>query len=305
MKKSKLSLRKKWSLIFNALLRKKTKPGAPTEPSVTRTAPKEEPAGAHNFLSEGEKAQLRKLLSLSAIRTKKDFHTLSQLSARWQEAEQDAGQQWNDRDTAEVLAMLSQYESLRQESLNTINNRTQIIFLGIASIGAVFGGALTIENPGNNRFLISAIFSFVIPFICAFILLIWAGEAMRCHRVAYFIASELEARINAKFRRLVLFWESFLWSGLLPRDEMFGPSMLSMALLGILSVLSPVFGFIYSGAPWLPLTQPLLTIGLPWFFLLLVVLYMVLNLKRLKNNPIIASAAARGGEKGEERRDGQ
>ncbi len=244
-------------------------------------------------LNKDEKNNLNRLLSLFTVRTKKEFQTISQLSARRVDYEKDSGKKWEEQDTVETLALIAQYESLRQESLNTINNRTQVMLLGIAAIGAIIGGSLTINDPLGKKFLIYTIYSGIVPFLCSFILLIWIGEAMRCHRVAYFIASEVEARINAKFGRLVLSWESSLWSGLLPRDEMFGPSMLSMAILGFISVFSPIFGFIYSGTKWIPFSQPLIVLGLPYLFLLMTVGYLLFNLKRIRNNPIIRSAVSK------------
>ena len=50
--------------------------------------------------------------------------------------------QWDNKDSAELGALIAQYESLRKESLNSINNRVQILLLGLAAIGAIVGGTL-------------------------------------------------------------------------------------------------------------------------------------------------------------------
>ena len=73
--------------------------------------------------------------------------------------------QWGNKDSAELGVLVAQYESLRKESLNSINNRVKILLLGLAAIGAIVGGTLTIDHPVEKKFLIYVIFSGVIPLV--------------------------------------------------------------------------------------------------------------------------------------------
>ena len=132
---------------------------------------------------------LRGLLSLSRTRTQADYLELARLSSL---LDGDV----DDR-TSELQAALVEYESLRQESMNTINNRTQILMFGLAGMAALAGTALTIDNLGANKLLVYFIFSGAIPIAAAFVLIVWVSEAVRDHRVGNHLAAETEARINA------------------------------------------------------------------------------------------------------------
>ena len=177
--------------------------------------------------------------------------------------------------------------------MQTVNNRTQILLLGITAIAALIGGSLTIQNPQTSKTIIYAVFSGAIPLVSIFVLLVWSGEAMRAHRVGYFLAADMEARINQKLGRFAMNWESALWSGLLPRDEMFGPSMMSFAVIGVLALASPWFGLILSGTQNVPQILLALAVLIPYLFLALTALYLGVHLKRLRNNPVASSVFLR------------
>ena len=132
--------------------------------------------------------------------------------------------------------------------MNTINNRTQILVLGFAAIAALAGG-LTSERFTSNRLLVAAVFSGAIPLVCVFVFWVWLSEAVRSHRVGYYLASGVEARINAKLGRLVVAWEAGLWTRILPRDEVWGPSMMALALVGVLAAAAPWFGVFVTNTP--------------------------------------------------------
>ncbi len=200
---------------------------------------------------------------------------------------------WNEKDDAELNALIVQYTSLREESMQSINNRAQILLLGVTAISALIGGSLTIQDPQSSRILIYSIFSGAIPLVFIFVLFVWAGEAMRAQRVGYFLTAEMEARINRKLGRFIMNWESALWSGILPRDEIFGPSMMSLAVLGFLATVSPWLGIILCGRQNIPSIQIILAVLIPYLFLALSALYIVANLKRLKNNPVVRSVFLR------------
>ncbi len=236
-----------------------------------------------------EREALQRLLSLSHPRSPHDYGTLSRLSLNLVEHERETGKQWDDQDTAELTALLAEYESLRQESMNTINNRTQILILGLAAMAALAGGSMTIDGLAQNRILVTAVFSAAIPLVCVFVLLVWLSEAMRSHRVGYFLASAVEARINAKLGRLALTWEGALWAGFLPRDELFGPSMMSLAVVGVFAAASPIFGLLLAGTPIVLQGDPLWELWAPYVFLLLVALYAHRQMPRLRNVSTLVS----------------
>jgi hypothetical protein len=182
-------------------------------------------------------------------------------------------------------ALLAEYSSLRQESLNTITNRNTLLAYGLVAIGAVVGGALTSSSVSDNPLVIAAVFSIAIPLLTCFTLLVWLIEATRSRRAGFYLASTVEPRINALVRNLALTFEGALWSGLMPRDEMLGPSMMSLAVFGLIGAGAPVLGLAIRGELDLnPHT-------LPWDFyigyllLALAVLYGMLQLKRLRNDP--------------------
>jgi len=191
-------------------------------------------------------------------------------------------------------ALLKQDESLRQESMHSTNNRMQTMVFGIAAIGALVGGSMTISDPAESKPVIYAIFSGAIPCVCVYLLLVWVSEAVRAHRVGYFLAADAEARINLKLRRLVLTWEASLWIGRLRRDELFGPSMMAVAMIGLLAVLAPLFGLIFTRTPFRPIGLPLLVLGVPYAVLLAAALYVfIFQMSRLRNHPVIRSVLAK------------
>lgn len=234
------------------------------------------------------RSQLAALLSLSRARTKPEYRRLASLSALLTQQEL-LGKQWDAADTVELEALLTQYTSLREESMNTINNRVQVMMLGMAAMGALVAGVLTIDDPVASKLPIFAIFSIAIPLVAIFVLLVWISEAVRCHRVGYFLAADCEARINAKLGRLVMTWEASLWAGSLPRDELFGPSMMAMFVVGLLSCLAPFFGLLLTQTPinFATLISP--SIFLPYGFFAMAIAYVLANMSRLKNKDVILS----------------
>ncbi|MEP0873619.1 hypothetical protein NDA01_28065 [Trichocoleus desertorum AS-A10] len=268
----------------------------PNAPSSTTASPSTEPPGSHeshdfDLSTEVDEVELQRLLSLFAERRRSDYARMANLSARLEEG--DRHRDWDERDAAELGALITQYETLREESLQTLNNRTQITLLGLTAIAALVAGSLTIEKPEESRTIIYAVFSGAIPLICIFILLSWAGEAMRAHRVGYFLAADVEARINKKLGRFVMNWETALWTGQLPRDEMFGPSMVSFFVIGILSVAAPWFGINLIGIKNTAVIEQVLAVLIPYSFLAATALYLVKNMDRLRNIPVIQSVFLR------------
>ena len=232
--------------------------------------------------------ELQTLLSLTKKRTFKDYQRIAALSNL---LGRHPNRDWDPKDEAEIAILLAQYESIRNESLQTIANRVKIMLLGLGAIGALIGGSLTIKKPdeGMNVFIILAVFSIIIPLICIFILIVWAGEAIRSARAGYFLASTVEAQINQKMGRFVMTWETALWAGKLPRDEMWGPSMVSFLFFGIMALAAPCFGVLLSGGTKYSLLWFDIAIIIPYFFLILSGLYILKNLHRLRKKKEVKS----------------
>ncbi len=230
--------------------------------------------------------QIRGILSLSKRRDIRDYQRLARLTDDLHMTYQQ-DDSWTKKMECELSALLSEYNSLRQESLETIKTRIQILTLGIGVSGAQIVGALGIENPTKNKLLVVSLFSFAIPVTAAYILLLWVSEAIRSHRIGYYLASECEARINRLLGSLVLSWEAFLWTGMLPRDELWGPSMIAMGLIGLMSLMSPLIG-LYLAKPEMSV-RLIAALVFPYVVLGLAFLYTCSLKNRLLNNPVIQS----------------
>ncbi len=108
-----------------------------------------------------------------------------------------------------VEVMLKEYETLRQESLNTMSNRNTILSFGLASIGAIFTGSILAYTRGAYPLMSSLALIVLIPFVSSFILVIWLGEYERIQRVGRFLV-EVEHKVNAQFSGKLLSWETYL-----------------------------------------------------------------------------------------------
>lgn len=228
--------------------------------------------------------QIRELLRLSRRRDIHDYQRLAKLIDDLYVSNAH-DENWTKRKECELTAVLTEYNALRQESLETIKNRIQILILGIGVIGAQIVGALSIDDPAGNKLLVISLFSFSIPVTGAYILLLWVSEAIRSHRIGYYLASECEARVNRLLGSLALLWEASLWTGMLPRDEFGGPSMIAMSLIGIISGISPLIGLYLARPAWS--IKVVMALALPWLVLALALYYTYRLKHRLRNKPII------------------
>lgn len=105
---------------------------------------------------------------------------------------------------------------------------------------------------------------------------------MRMRRASDFIAGDIEAKINKKFGKLVLTYEQCLKTEILPRDKFFGPSAIIMFLLIMNSIVSPIIGVLLSGRDFIVFSASPIWIPLiPWFFILLIILFFLVQRKRI------------------------
>ena len=162
----------------------------------------------------------------------------------------------------------------------------------MAAVGALFGGSLTIIEPGKNQDLTSFLFSILIPLFSVLILLVWTGEAMRMKRINDYLSGDVEAKINYKFGKYLIGWESLLKVGLLPRDSYLGASMFTLIIFFFLIFGSPLFGLYLSKIPFefsffgIPVWQ----IWIPWIIGFLLGLYLFIFRKRLIGEKVVKSA---------------
>ncbi|WP_316572270.1 hypothetical protein [Neobacillus sp. YIM B06451] len=108
--------------------------------------------------------------------------------------------------------VLTEYDSLRNESANALQHQQSIINYGLTAIGVLiaFGANLWAKDH-----IVESLFIFFIPFLCNLIILIWNGEVRRMSRAGQYIKL-IEDKINlqiskeANIPELALEWETYL-----------------------------------------------------------------------------------------------
>lgn len=142
-----------------------------------------------------------------------------------------------------VEIMLKEYETLRQESLNTINNRNTILSFGLATIGTIFTGSIVAYTTGTYALISSLALILAIPAISSLVLLIWLGEYERMQRAGRFLV-ELERKINEEASKELLTWEIHLRES---RSHMKYPYEAVVTLLIGISGISLAIGLVAAG----------------------------------------------------------
>jgi hypothetical protein len=106
---------------------------------------------------------------------------------------------------APLDAMLAEYNTLRQESLQSIGNRVMIMNFTFGALAIVLAGLITRRSADIVTTVIALFF---VPQLAKASLLIWLGEYNRSQRAGRWVA-DLEARIN----RLVETPDAMGWEG--------------------------------------------------------------------------------------------
>jgi hypothetical protein len=140
----------------------------------------------------------------------------------------------------ELRVLLSEYESLRRESLDTMTHRTQIASFGLAAVGALFAGVSLARDHEPSPGLVIVVIAFGVPLIAALVLVMWFGELERMERAGSYLQG-LERRINELVGEEALGWESWLGT---PRNQS-GPGRLVYPYLAVIGL----FSLIGLGAP--------------------------------------------------------
>ncbi|MGE5400765.1 MAG: hypothetical protein ACM3S2_10195 [Ignavibacteriales bacterium] len=182
---------------------------------------------------------------------------------------------------AKIDALFHEYETIRQESLDSIKNRSQILSFGLASIaGLLTVGGVVIDKLPDYEFPLVAIFYFGIPVISTLCLLIWLGEVHRMMRAGFHV-KEIENRINKLLGDNILTWENNLRNRIKSeKRQMKYPYVAVIALfIGFVAV-SPIIGLLitykslFSKFYILPDWKLVLAI-FPWICCLLICIYIV------------------------------
>lgn len=155
--------------------------------------------------------------------------------------------------------MMKEYETLRQESMDSINNRSHIVSFGLASIGILAAGFFSSETALGLPFSVCLVFSYAIPAVSILVLYIWLGEVERMMRAGSYLR-ELEARINKLIDRPdpTLQWEQWLRTS---HTQMTYPYLVVIMLFLGLTFGGPLIGIVLSQAPALSRWW---TLAVPW-----------------------------------------
>jgi len=108
-----------------------------------------------------------------------------------------------------IETRLKEYDTLRDEVLQSITHRTQIISFGFGGIATFTTGTLLVALPKKEPTLALAVFSVVIPIMSAVFLLLWFSELMRMFRASNHLFG-LEQRVNQDLGTQALTWETEL-----------------------------------------------------------------------------------------------
>lgn len=173
--------------------------------------------------------------------------------------------------------MLKEYETLRQESLDTMNNRSQIVSFGLATIGVIIAAAFSLDRAERSLSLNTLIFSAGIPSLSVLILYIWLGEVERMMRVGDYLRG-LEARINALADRqtALLQWEQWLRTS---TKQMRYPYIVVIGLFFGLAFGAPVVGEVVMPSTCV---HGLGSIGVPWLLMMPIVLHVYRRTRSFK-----------------------
>jgi hypothetical protein len=107
-----------------------------------------------------------------------------------------------------VQALLAEYNSLRQESLTSINNRITIANFTFGAVAVILAGLIAQARPNLVTGLVSLFF---VPQVSKTGLLIWLGEYNRSQRAGRWL-KDVERRINDTLGRPAMTWEGALLS---------------------------------------------------------------------------------------------
>jgi hypothetical protein len=149
-----------------------------------------------------------------------------------------------ESDSAQELnVILEEYKTLRQESLNAINNRVVIFGWSFTALTIITSAAVVSTLP---IVVICLILGFAVPLLAKFIIYVWLGEYERSQRAGAFIRV-LETRINKQIGQTALTWENHLRGRGERSDRRISqPYLFAVSALELLGYISELLAMYYA-----------------------------------------------------------
>lgn len=147
-----------------------------------------------------------------------------------------------DKDKNKIDVLLKEYEILRGENHNSINNRNKIISFGLATIGIIYAAMFSADPGTRMPILVLPVFSLGIPAISILVLYLWLGEVERLVRAGEYLR-KLEDRINniVDKEEATLCWEKWILS---EKRQIKYPYISAILLFLFLASAAPLIGII-------------------------------------------------------------
>lgn len=141
-----------------------------------------------------------------------------------------------------IEVLLKEYEILRQESHNNIDNRIKIISFGLATIGLIFASMFSADAATRTPTLVLTVLCFGIPVISIFVLYLWLGEVERMMRAGDYLR-KLEDEINGILDKeeTTLQWEKWIIS---KKRQIKYPYLAVILFFLLLACTSPLIGMV-------------------------------------------------------------
>ena len=100
---------------------------------------------------------------------------------------------------------LEEYRALRAEIIQSMDDGNQVMSLGLASIGVVFGAAISVKGTDVGFY----VFVVCLPMLSALVLSYWFAAQERIARASHYL-SGVEGRLKAAIPDSGVSWESWL-----------------------------------------------------------------------------------------------
>ena len=147
-----------------------------------------------------------------------------------------------------IEAMFKEYTTLRDEVLQSITHRTQIISFGLGAIATFVAGTLVASLNEQSPDTLVVIFSVVVPAASLLLLYVWLAELARMFRASNYLVG-VEERINARIGIEALRWEQHLAAE--AGKKRFRFHLVVVALFTSVAIASPFLGIgISDEATW-------------------------------------------------------
>jgi hypothetical protein len=117
-----------------------------------------------------------------------------------------------------VDVFMEEYKVLRDEIVQSLSSRLQILSFGLATVGVLVAGATTALSRGETR-VAPIVLLVMVPAACLATEEIWYSEVRRGRRASWYLWG-LERKINSQLSARALEWEGGL-RGRVPQLQIF------------------------------------------------------------------------------------